>query len=502
MQTEATLCNWIDDLVEYAIENELAEECDRVFLCNRISRELGILTFAPDRDREVCHDLETILAALCDFAQTMGIIPDDSITERDLFDTHLMGILTPRPGEVQSKFRALYEESPQKATDYYYHISRASDYIRTYRVKKDVKWIYSGKYGDLDITINLSKPEKDPRAIAAAKMTVVSGYPKCALCRENEGFAGSLTQAARENLRLIPMTLAEEQWFLQYSPYVYYNEHCIALSAKHTPMCINRSTFVKQLDFVEQFPHYMLGANADLPIVGGSILSHDHMQGGRYTFAMERAPIEKELHFDGFEDVSAGIVRWPMSVIRLRSQKRESLIELSDRILRAWRAYSDPEACIFAATKGEPHNTITPISRRRGEEFEIDLVLRNNLTTDEHPLGVFHPHADKHNIKKENIGLIEVMGLAVLPARLCEEMDVLADYLAQGKDITLDERTAKHAAWVSAFASNYQFSYDNAGEILQKEIGRTFEAVLEDAGVYKCTKEGREAFLRFAKTVK
>ena len=502
MQTEATLCNWIDDLVEYAIENELAEECDRVFLCNRISRELGILTFAPDRDREVCHDLETILAALCDFAQTMGIIPDDSITERDLFDTHLMGILTPRPGEVQSKFRALYEESPQKATDYYYHISCASDYIRTYRVKKDVKWIYSGKYGDLDITINLSKPEKDPRAIAAAKMTVASGYPKCALCRENEGFAGSLTQAARENLRLIPMTLAEEQWFLQYSPYVYYNEHCIALSAKHTPMCINRSTFVKQLDFVEQFPHYMLGANADLPIVGGSILSHDHMQGGRYTFAMERAPIEKELHFDGFENISAGIVRWPMSVIRLRSQKCESLIELSDRILRAWRAYSDPEACIFAATKGEPHNTITPISRRRGEEFEVDLVLRNNLTTDEHPLGVFHPHADKHNIKKENIGLIEVMGLAVLPARLCEEMDVLADYLAQGKDITLDERTAKHAAWVSAFASNYQFSYDNAGEILQKEIGRTFEAVLEDAGVYKCTKEGREAFLRFAKTVK
>ena len=502
MQTEATLCNWIDDLVEYAIENELAEECDRVFLCNRISREMGVLTFAPDKDREVCRNLEAILSGLCAFAQIMGIIPDDSITERDIFDTHLMGILTPRPGEVQGKFRALYQESPQKATDYYYHISRVSDYIRTYRVKKDVKWIYSGKYGDLDITINLSKPEKDPRAIAAAKMTVASGYPKCALCRQNEGFAGSLTQAARENLRLIPITLSNEQWFLQYSPYVYYNEHCIALSAEHTPMCINRSTFVKQLDFVEQFPHYMLGANADLPIVGGSILSHDHMQGGRYTFAMERAPIERELHFDGFEDVSAGIVHWPMSVIRLRSQSRESLIALSDRILSAWRAYSDPEVGIFAVTDGEPHNTITPISRRRGEEFEIDLVLRNNLTTDEHPLGVFHPHADKHNIKKENIGLIEVMGLAVLPARLCEEMDVLADYLAQGKDITLDERTAKHAAWVNSFASNYRFSYDNAGEILQKEIGRTFEAVLEDAGVYKCTEEGRDAFLRFAKTVK
>lgn len=502
MQTEATLCNWIDDLVEYAIENELAEECDRVFLCNRISREMGVLTFAPDKDREVCRNLEAILSGLCAFAQMMGIIPDDSITERDIFDTHLMGILTPRPGEVQGKFRALYQESPQKATDYYYHISRVSDYIRTYRVKKDIKWIYSGNYGDLDITINLSKPEKDPRAIAAAKMTVASGYPKCALCRQNEGFAGSLTQAARENLRLIPITLSNEQWFLQYSPYVYYNEHCIALSAEHTPMCINRSTFVKQLDFVEQFPHYMLGANADLPIVGGSILSHDHMQGGRYTFAMERAPIERELHFDGFEDVSAGIVHWPLSVIRLRSQSRESLIALSDRILSAWRAYSDPEVGIFAVTDGEPHNTITPISRRRGEEFEIDLVLRNNLTTDEHPLGVFHPHADKHNIKKENIGLIEVMGLAVLPARLCEEMDVLADYLAQGKDITLDERTAKHAAWVNSFASNYRFSYDNAGEILQKEIGRTFEAVLEDAGVYKCTEEGRDAFLRFAKAVK
>lgn len=502
MPTEEKLCNLIDNLVEYAIHNELAQECDRVFLCNRISRELGILDFCPSQPKTKIEDLETILSALCDFAVERGIITTDSITERDLFDTHLMGILTPRPGEVQNKFNALYTESPQKATDYYYHISRASDYIRTYRVKKDVKWIYNGKYGDLDITINLSKPEKDPHAIAVAKTAVASNYPKCALCRENEGFAGSVTQAARENLRLIPITLAGEQWFLQYSPYVYYNEHCIALSDKHRPMCIDRSTFVKQMDFVECFPHYMLGANADLPIVGGSILSHDHMQGGHYTFAMERAPIEKELHFDGFEDVAAGIVHWPMSVIRLRSQNRESLIELSDRILRAWRAYSDPAAGIFAETNGEPHNTITPISRRRDEKFEIDLVLRNNLTTEEHPLGVFHPHADKHNIKKENIGLIEVMGLAVLPARLCEEMDVLADYLAQGKNITLDERTAKHAAWVSSFASNYQFSYDNAGEILQKEIGRTFEAVLEDAGVYKCTPKGREAFLTFIKTVK
>ncbi len=502
MNTEANINNLIADLVEYAIQNELAAPCDRVFLCNLLCRELDILDYAPQTNREVQTSLELILSGLCDYAVQRDMIPTDSITERDLFDTHLMGILTPRPSEVQNKFAALYKKSPEQATDYYYHISRASDYIRTYRIKKDLKWIYSGKYGELDITINLSKPEKDPRAIAAAKTAVASGYPKCALCRENEGFAGSVTQAARGNLRLIPITLAGEEWFLQYSPYVYYNEHCIALSGQHTPMCINRSTFVKQMDFVERFPHYMLGANADLPIVGGSILSHDHMQGGRYTFAMERAPIEKELHFDGFEDVAAGIVHWPMSVIRLRSANRESLIELSDRILCAWRTYSDPKVGIFAQTNGEAHNTITPISRRRGEDFEIDLVLRNNLTTDEHPLGVFHPHADKHNIKKENIGLIEVMGLAVLPARLCEEMDVLAMYLAKGKDITLDERTAKHVAWVDSFASKYQFSYDNAGEILQEEIGRTFEAVLEDAGVYKCTPEGRAAFLRFAATVK
>ena len=502
MRNEVILCNMIDDLVEYAIENELAEPCDRVFLSNRICREMGILEFAPEQEREKTTSLEIILKAICDYAVEKGIIPTDSITERDLFDTHLMGILMPRPSEVQRKFEKLYKESPDKATNYYYRISRKSDYIRTYRTKRDVKWKYKGKYGVLDITINLSKPEKDPRAIAAAKTAAASHYPQCALCRENEGFAGSLTQAARENLRLIPITLAGKEWFLQYSPYVYYEEHCIAFSKEHMPMCIDRSTFIKQMDFVELFPHYMLGANADLPIVGGSILSHDHMQGGHYTFAMESAPIERELHFDGFEDVTAGIVRWPMSVIRLRSANRESLIELSDRILGAWRAYSDPEVGILAVTDGEPHNTITSISRRRGEAFEIDLVLRNNLTTDEHPLGVFHPHADKHKIKKENIGLIEVMGLAVLPARLCEEMDVLADYLAQGKDITRDARTAKHAAWVDSFAPKYQFSYDNTGEILQKEIGRTFEAVLEDTGVYKCTPEGREAFVRFAKTVK
>ena len=502
VQNQAKLCNLIEDLIEYAIENELATECDRVFLRNQICREFGVRNFSPEANRQKVQSLQNILASLCDIALQKGIIPNNSVAERDLFDTQLMGILTPRPSEVQRKFQELYKESPQKATDYYYHISCASDYIRTYRIKKDVKWIYSGKYGELDITINLSKPEKDPRAIAAAKYVEANTYSKCAICRENEGFMGSLTQAARQNLRLIPIHVAGQEWFLQYSPYVYYNEHCIAFSAEHIPMRIDRSTFVKQLDFVEQFPHYMLGANADLPIVGGSILSHDHMQGGCYTFAMERASIEKELRFDGFDNVTAGIVHWPMSVIRLCSANRQSLIELSDRILKAWRTYSDPEAGIFALTDGEVHNTITPISRRRGEAFEIDLVLRNNLTTAEHPLGVFHPHADKHNIKKENIGLIEVMGLAVLPARLREEMNVLATYLAAGKDITQDERTAKHAEWVKSFAANYQFTNDNTAQILQKEIGHTFEAVLEDAGVYKCTKEGRDAFLRFIQTVK
>ena len=366
---------------------------------------------------------------------------------------------------------------------------------------RDVKWTYAGKYGTLDITINLSKPEKDPKAIAAAKLQKSSGYPKCAICRENEGFAGSLTQAARESHRLIPITMDGKPWFLQYSPYVYYNEHCIALSAEHTPMKIDRSSFVKLFDFVTLFPHYFLGSNADLPIVGGSILTHDHMQGGRYTFAMERAEIERTLSFRDFPNVRAGIVHWPLSVIRLTGSDREEIIELADRILSTWRGYSDPSAMIFAETDGEPHNTITPIARRRGADYELDLVLRNNLTTPEHPLGLYHPHADKHNIKKENIGLIEVMGLAVLPARLKKEMSLLETALLEGRDIAQDEVLAKHAAWVDAFRGNYKITSENVAEILRQEIGKTFEAVLEDAGVYPCTEAGRTAFLRFAETV-
>ncbi len=499
--TTNNVCNHILDLVDYAIKRGLAEELDRVYLCNRLMEELGVFELAPDREPNGSCPLEEILNALCDYAIEHKVIPDRGITGRDLFDTKLMGILTPRPSLVNRTFWSLYQKDPKQATDYYYRLACDSDYIRTYRIKKDLKWTYQGKYGELDITVNLSKPEKDPKAIAAAKHQKPAGYPKCALCRENEGFAGSMNQAARQSHRLIPLEIGGKEWFLQYSPYVYYNEHCILLSGEHTPMKIDRSTFARQMDFVTQFPHYMLGSNADLPIVGGSILTHDHMQGGRYTFAMERAEIEREWSFEGFENVRAGIVHWPLSVIRLDSEDPNALVELSERILNAWRGYSDPETSIFAVTDGEAHNTVTPIARRRGDLYEIDLVLRNNLTTEEHPLGLFHPHADKHNIKKENIGLIEVMGLAVLPARLKSEMTALAAAILEGKDLTQDEVLAKHAAWVEGFRNHYTFTPDNVEGILQAEIGRTFEGVLEDAGVYKCTAEGREAFLRFLETV-
>ena len=494
---ETNVCNLIADLVDYAIREELCEDSDRVFYQNILQAELGGGAFEADREPVKHETLDDILQALCDYAIEHGIIEDCGITGRDLFDTKLMGHLTPRPSEVIRHFNALYALSPEAATDYYYHISCASNYIRTERVKKDLKWVYTGKYGDLDITVNLSKPEKDPKAIAAAKTQKQTGYPKCAICRENEGYSGSLSQAARQSHRLIPITMAGQDWFLQYSPYVYYNEHCIALSAAHTPMKIDRDSFVKLLDFVTVFPHYFLGSNADLPIVGGSILTHDHMQGGHYTFAMERAEIEQKLQFADFPQVRAGIVKWPLSVIRLTSADRDALIELSDRILTAWRGYSDPDAFIFAETNGEAHNTITPIARRRGDDYELDLVLRNNITTEEYPLGVFHPHAEKHNIKKENIGLIEVMGLAVLPSRLKAELEALACALLEKRDLRADEMLAKHADWVDGFIGNYTLCADNVTEILRKEVGKTGEAVLEDAGVYKCTPEGRAAFNRF-----
>jgi len=490
----------VENLVAYAMNEGLAEEADRSYLINAVLAKLDIDDFHPVEKREE-QTLEEMLLVLTDYACEKGIVKENSVVYRDLFDTSLMGVLLARPGEVQRRFEELYRESPEKATDYFYHISKASDYIRTYRVSKDLKWQVPSVYGDIDISINLSKPEKDPKAIAAAKLLPQSGYPKCALCHENEGYRGRVNAPARQTLRQIPLLMNGQRWYIQYSPYVYYNEHCIALNAEHTPMKIDRSTFVKLLDFIGVFPHYFLGSNADLPIVGGSILSHDHMQGGRYTFAMEKAPIEKSLSFKGYEDVEAGIVKWPMSVIRISSASKESLVSLSDKILTKWRDYTDEAAFIYAATDGEPHNTITPIARKRGDKYELDLVLRNNITTEEYPLGVYHPHAEYHNIKKENIGLIEVMGLAILPARLKSEMEELCELILSGDSFDAHPNLEKHQAWFGCFASEYTFTKENTMDILQREIGKTFVSVLENAGVYQCSEEGRAAFMRFINAV-
>ena len=491
----------IEKLVQYGIDTGLTPECERIY-----TRNLLLDLFHEDAWEDVILDgqeivLEDVLKALLDEAVERGIL-EDSIVYRDLFDTKLMNCLMPRPSQVQAEFAKRYEASPEEATDYYYKLSQDSDYIRRYRVKKDRKWKVESPYGEIDITINLSKPEKDPKAIAAAKLAKQSSYPKCLLCVENEGYAGRVNHPARENHRIIPITVNDSAWGFQYSPYVYYNEHCIVFNGEHTPMKIEKATFIKLFDFVKLFPHYFLGSNADLPIVGGSILSHDHFQGGHYTFAMAKAEIEEHVDVKGFEDVEVGIVKWPMSVLRLRGTDEVRLIDLGDHILKAWRGYTDADAFIFAETNGEPHNTITPIARKVGDTYELDLVLRNNITTEEHPLGVYHPHAEKHNIKKENIGLIEVMGLAVLPARLKEEMELLAEYLVEGKDIRTNEMIEKHADWAEGFVGKYDtMTADNVMKILEQEIGKVFVGVLEDAGVFKCTTEGREAFKKFISTL-
>lgn len=487
----------IKKLVTYATEHYLIHPVDRTWATNRILEALHLDEYVEPETAFSDVDLEETLAELLDYAAANGLIEENTTLYRDLFDTKLMGLLTPAPHEVIDTFTALYSESPEAATDYYYKLSRDTDYIRTYRVKKDLRWVYKSEFGDLDITVNLSKPEKDPKAIAAARNAAKSSYPRCALCHENEGYAGNLNAAARQNHRTIPITINNSQWYLQYSPYVYYNEHCIAFNGEHTPMKIDRAAFGKLLDFVTLFPHYFLGSNADLPIVGGSILSHDHFQGGRYTFAMTKAPIEKEISFAGFADVKAGIVKWPLSTIRLRCADRARLIDLADKILGAWRGYTDANAFIFAETNGEPHNTITPIARRRGDDYELDLVLRNNITTEEYPLGVYHPHAELHHIKKENIGLIEVMGLAVLPARLKKEMDTLKTTILAGGDLHADEAIAKHADWAEEFLGRRSVTADNINEVVNEEIGKVFAEVLVHAGVYKCDAEGREAFDRF-----
>ena len=489
----------IKKLVEYGIQTGITPESERIYTTNlllEVFREDNFEDMEIDAfSAEEC--LEEILKNLLDEAVKRGII-EDSIVYRDLLDTKLMNCLTPRPAQVQEEFAKHYEKSPEAATEYYYKFSQDSDYIRRYRVKKDMKWKVDSPYGEIDITVNLSKPEKDPKAIAAAKNAKASAYPKCQLCMENEGYAGRVNHPARENHRIIPVTINDSAWGFQYSPYVYYNEHCIVFNGEHTPMKIDRAAFTKLFDFVKLFPHYFLGSNADLPIVGGSILSHDHFQGGHYTFAMAKAPIEKHVTIPEYEDVEAGIVHWPLSVLRIRHKDEKKLIDLAEHVLNVWRGYTDKEAFIFAETDGEPHNTITPIARKAGGMYELDLALRNNITTEEHPLGVYHPHAQYHHIKKENIGLIEVMGLAVLPSRLKEELELLASYIVSGKEIKGDERTAKHAEWAAGFLPKYdKITEDNIMEILKQEVGEVFVHVLEDAGVYKCTPQGREAFMRF-----
>ena len=491
----------IAQLINYGITRGLIEPEDRYWARNGILAVLGLDSYQePEELPEYEAPLEEILKDLLDDAEARGVI-SGGVTSRDLMDTKLMAFLTPRPSQVIEKFWDQYRISPQMATEWYYDFSRYTDYIRSYRVIKDMKWVAKTAYGDLDITINLSKPEKDPRAIAAAKLQKSVGYPKCLLCREAEGYVGRMDYPGRANHRIIPLKLNGENYFLQYSPYVYYNEHCIVLNEQHVPMKIDRATFQRLLDFVRQFPHYFLGSNADLPIVGGSILSHDHFQGGHYRFAMEAAPVETEVTFRGFENIRAGIVRWPMSVLRLEGPEPTALAALSEKILNHWRRYSDESVGVLAFSDGEPHNTITPIARRSGENYQMDLVLRCNITTPEHPLGVFHPHADKHHIKKENIGLIEVMGLAVLPSRLKQELTDLAQAILQGRDIASDPALAKHADWVAELKGRHTFTPDNTLEILLQETGRVFAGVLEDAGVYKRTPEGQAAFLRFLDSV-
>ena len=490
----------VNRLINFAVQNNLIDELDAVYASNLLLEVLNLDEFEEVEVDEKLQTATPILENMLDYAVEKGMI-EDTTTERDLFDTKIMNALMPRPSEVIKTFNEKYKNNKEEATDYYYKMSIASNYIRKDRTDKNIVWKTPTEYGDLDITINLSKPEKDPRDIAKAKLMKSTSYPKCLLCKQNEGFRGNINHPARQNHRIIPMEFAGENWFLQYSPYVYYNEHCICFNKVHTPMKIDKACFAKLLDFVRQFPHYFVGSNADLPIVGGSILAHDHFQGGHYTFAMERAPIETEISFEGYEDVKAGIVKWPMSVIRLNAKEPERLIDLADKILGSWRGYTDEAAMILAETDGEPHNTITPIARRRGEDFELDLVLRNNLTTPDHPLGIYHPHEEFHHIKKENIGLIEVMGLAILPGRLKKELEAVEEKLLSGENMTEDPLTKSHAKWAADIAANYEITAENVKEIVQKETGIVFSKVLEQAGVYKRTPEGKEAFLRFINQV-
>ena len=491
-----TVSSAIKSIVKYAENTRLIEKEDKIWATNRILEILGMDSI--EQDAEVFEDasLEELLRILLDYACEEGIC-ENSVVYRDLLDTKIMGVLTPRPSQVISKFNTLYKENPEKATEYYYCIAKKSDYIREYRIKNDIKWVASTGYGDIDITINLSKPEKDPKAIAAALKMKQSSYPLCMLCPENEGYAGRVNHPARQNHRIIPIELDGEEWCMQYSPYVYYNEHCIVFNSEHVPMKISEVGFRRLFAFVKKFPHYFVGSNADLPIVGGSVLTHDHFQGGNYTFAMTKAEIETPVEFEGFPEVSGGIIKWPMSVLRLMGDDTDSICSLAGKILEKWREYTDEDAFIFSHTDGVPHNTITPIARYRNGKYELDLVLRNNITTEKYPDGVYHPHPEHHHIKKENIGLIEVMGLAVLPARLKEEMTILENALVKGEDVSENEKIAKHTQWAEEIKKNNEITPENCGEILRCEIGKVFTDILSQCGVFERTPKGKEQFLKF-----
>lgn len=489
----------IDKLVSYGILTGLITKADKDYVTNRLLTKLSLDTY--EKTEAECKDiseLDGILNEICDYAAENGLLQNNSIVYRDIFDTEIMDTLTPFPSTVISEFKRRYENSPKEATDYFYKLSCDSNYIRRERIKKDIKWTVDSEYGEIEITINRSKPEKDPKAIAAAKLMAQSSYPKCQLCIENEGYGGRVNHPARQNHRIIPIEICGTRWGFQFSPYVYYNEHCIVLNSEHIPMIIDKNVFFKLLDFITQFNHYIVGSNADLPIVGGSILSHEHFQGGNHVFAMHRAESEKFYKISGFEDVKISRLKWPMSVIRLKSDNKEKICELSDRILSSWRGYTDEEAFIYAETENTPHNTITPIASMADGKFVMDLVLRNNITTDEHPLGVYHPHAELHHIKKENIGLIEVMGLAVLPSRLVEELEAVKAAILDGKDLTADDKTAAHSDWAKEVVKNHpELNSDNAMDILKEEVGKVFVNVLEHAGVYKRDEDGMKAFDRF-----
>lgn len=493
----------IKRLIGYGLDKGLINKEDRMYVRNRLLEILRLDEFEDiEADAEKLPNPQPILDKILDYAYEAGILVENTVTYRDLLDTRLMDCLMPRPSEVIGRFYSDYARSPVIATDNYYSMSIASNYIRTERTNRNVSWKADTDFGELDITINLSKPEKDPAAIAAARNLKATNYPKCLLCKENEGFAGTLNHPARNNHRVIPVTLCGEEWFLQYSPYVYYNEHSIIFKSSHEPMGISKTTFDRLLEFVEKFPHYFIGSNADLPIVGGSILSHDHFQGGNYKFAMEAAPALKDVSIKGFEDIEVSIVKWPLSVIRLRSCNRERLSMLGGKILDTWRKYSDESVDIISNTKGEPHNTITPIARYKKGRFELDMVLRNNRTSEEHPLGIFHPHSEVHHIKKENIGLIEVMGLAVLPGRLIKELELLRACLEGIKSIEQYEELEQHRNWFLQLREKYYNTDADFGQVLKREVGKVFERVLLDAGVFKLDNKGLEAFSRFINSIR